>query len=169
MKTYSSIQFKAAFLTFVFLLNTIVGFACAVGTDMGFNREHHQDQKMVQSSGYTHKGNEAHDHASHKHDTGHKNKQHEHKQAAADHHAPKKSKDNCCKDQVEKLTKADKLHQSSFDYSLLSLPSFILPVAVQNFGGTSGIVLANVSNSNFVRHCRPPIPDVRIAIQSFQI
>jgi hypothetical protein len=155
MKSFTSIQSKAAFLTFVFLLNTIVGFACAIGTDMGVKTDHHQKPEIS-----------AH---SHKHDDGHKHKHPEHKQAATDHHAPKESKDNCCKDQVEKLTKADKLHQSSFDYSLLSLPSFILPAAVQNFGGTSGIVLVNVSNSHFVRHCRPPIPDVRIAIQSFQI
>lgn len=154
MKSFTSIQSKAAFLTIVFLLNTIVGFACAMGMEMGVKTDHHQ---KTETSAHSHKHN------------GHQNKQHEHKQAAADHHAPKESKDNCCKDQVEKLTKADKLHQSSFDYSLLSLPSFILPVAVQNFGGTSGIVLVNVSNSHFVRHCRPPIPDVRIAIQSFQI
>jgi hypothetical protein len=152
MKSFTSIQSKAAFLTFVFLFNTIVGFACAIGTDMGIETDHHQKPEVS-----------AH---SHKHDKGRKHKQHEHTQAAADHHA---SKDNCCKDQVAKLTKADKLHQSGFDYSLLSLPSFILPAALHSFDTTSGIVSVNIPNSYFVRHCRPPIEDVRIAIQSFQI
>jgi len=155
MKSFTSIQSKAAFLTFVFLLNTIVGFACAIGTDMGIKTDHHQKSEIS-----------AH---SHKHDDGHKHKHPEHKQAAADHHAAEKSKDNCCKEEVAKLTKADKLHQSSFDYSQLSLPSFILPTVVHNFGRTTGIVLVNNSNSYFGRHCRPPIADVRIAIQSFQI
>ncbi|MEJ7557422.1 MAG: hypothetical protein WKF66_03870 [Pedobacter sp.] len=152
MKSFLSIQSKAAFLTVVFLLNTIVGFACAISTDMGIKNDHHRKPEISVHS--------------HKHDNGHK---HEHRQPAADHHAPKKSKDNCCKEEVAKLTKADKLQQSSFDYSLLSLPSFILPVALHNFRSTSGIVSVNIPNSYFARHCRPPIADVRIAIQSFQI
>ena len=157
MKTCSSIQYKAAFLTIVFLLNTIVGFACAVGTEMDFNREHHKEQKTVHSSEHTHKNNKPHDHA-----------QHDHDKSVADHHEPKSSKDNCCKEEVAKLTKADKLYQPGFDYSLLSLSFFILPSTVYRIGNL-GIYPVNIPNAYFVRHCRPPIPDVRIAIQSFQI
>lgn len=153
MKTRSSIQFKAAFLTLVFLLNTIVGFACAIGTDMDFNRE----QKTGYTSEHTHKSNEAHNHAKHKHD-----------ESAADHHESKSPKDNCCKEEVAKLTKADKLYQPGFDYSLLSLSFFILPSTVYRIGNL-GTFPVNVPNAYFVRHCRPPVPDVRIAIQSFQI
>jgi hypothetical protein len=156
MKTCSSIQFKAAFLTLVFLLNTIVGFACAVGTDMDFNREHHKDHKTVHSSEHTHKNNKPHAHAEHQHDK------------SVTNHASESSKDNCCKEEVAKLTKADKLYQPGFDYSLLSLSFFILPSAVYRIG-SSGIFPVNVPNTYFVRHCRAPIPDVRIAIQSFQI
>ena len=43
MKKNISIQVKAAFLLFVFALNTAVGFACSIGMDMGFNATHHKD------------------------------------------------------------------------------------------------------------------------------
>jgi hypothetical protein len=140
MKISSSIQFKAAFLTIVFLLNTVVGFACAIGMNMSFNKDHHQEH-----------------HAKHEHD-----------EKAADHHSAKSSKDNCCKDQVSKITKADKLNQQKFNYSLLSPSFFLLPSTIYQLGKVVRFP-ANVPNTYFVRHCRPPIPDVRIAIQSFQI
>ena len=47
MKIRLSIKFKAIFLTIIFLLNTVVGFACTVGIDMGFNRGHHDDHSSV--------------------------------------------------------------------------------------------------------------------------
>lgn len=157
MKTCSCIQFKAFFLTLVFFLNTIVGIACAVGTDIGYNREHNKEQKTVHSKEHTPQNNKSHDHAKHRHD-----------KSATDRHASKNSKDNCCKEEVAKLTKADKLYQPGFDYSLLSLSFFILPYTVYRIGNTS-IFSVNFPNAYFVRNCRPPIPDVRIAIQSFQI
>ncbi|KAA8473883.1 hypothetical protein BDE36_1268 [Arcticibacter tournemirensis] len=172
MKACSSIRFKAALLTFVFLLNTIVGFACAVGTDMGFNSGHHIEQKAVHSSEHTDKHNKPHTHGKHTHSrhahSKHNHGKHKHDKDAANHHTSKSSKDNCCKDEVAKLTKADKLIQPGFDYSLLSLSTFILPSPVYGMGN-SGILLVNVPNAYFVKHCRPPISDVRIAIQSFQI
>lgn len=157
MKISLSIQFKAAFLTFVFLLNTLVGFACAVGMDMEFNTKHHEDQKVVSSGKHTLKNGKHHAHAKHSHD-----------QSPVDHHASKSQKDNCCKEQVDKITKADKLTQPGFDYSLLSSSFFLLPSTGYRIG-ESVTFPVNVSNNYFVRHCRPPIPDVRIAIQSFQI
>ncbi|MGV3706479.1 MAG: hypothetical protein ACO1NU_13985 [Arcticibacter sp.] len=138
-------------------MNTIVGFACAVGTDMDFNREQYKEQKTVPSGGHTHKNNQPHDHAKHEHD-----------KSAINHHASKSSKDNCCKEEVAKLTKADKLIQPGFDYSLLSLSFFILAPTVYRTGNL-GTFPVNVPKARFVWHYHPPIPDVRIAIQSFQI
>ena len=43
VKTHS-IQIKAAFLLIVFVTNTIVGFACSMGLDMGFNSKHHSER-----------------------------------------------------------------------------------------------------------------------------
>jgi hypothetical protein len=138
MKISLSIQSKAAFLTFVFLLNTLVGFACAVGMDVGFNARHH-------------------DHAKYSHHKSTETK-----------HTSKSQKDNCCKEQVTKLSKADKLTQPRYNYSLLSSLFFLLPSTVYRIGETVTFPV-NVPNNYFVRHCRAPIPDIRIAIQSFQI
>ena len=44
MKRNRSIQLKAAFLLLVFGLNTVVGFACSLGLDMGFNIPHHKEE-----------------------------------------------------------------------------------------------------------------------------
>ena len=55
MSTSIYIQLKAALLLLVFGLNTIIGFACAVGVDMGFNTSHHHN------NGTAEKGLEADD------------------------------------------------------------------------------------------------------------
>jgi Cu/Ag efflux protein CusF len=43
MEKSISIQLKAAFLIIVFSMNTVIGFACAIGLDMGFNSKHHHE------------------------------------------------------------------------------------------------------------------------------
>ncbi|SIO50913.1 hypothetical protein [Chitinophaga niabensis] len=45
MKLSRTIQLKAVFLLAVFTLNTMVGFACAVGLDLGFNSKHHHHEE----------------------------------------------------------------------------------------------------------------------------
>lgn len=142
MKIRTSIQLKAAFLTFVFLLNTMVGFACAVGAERGFNDKH----------SHTHEEKHSHDNAAEGHD----------------HSSSNDSNDNCCKDEVAKFTKADKIDLRAFDYSLFSLSFFILPITVYHIGEL-GSFPVNTPNRYFVRHCRSPIQDIRITIQSFQI
>ena len=37
-----SIKLKATLLLIVFSMNTVVGFACAMGVDMGYNNSHHE-------------------------------------------------------------------------------------------------------------------------------
>src|SRR6266496_5047599 len=92
MKNTKSIQIKAAFLLMIFSLNVIVGFACAVGIDMGFNSHHHNEELTIA------------DNHSHNHDKSH----HQHNEADNDHHKSKDGKDNCCNDKVTKFTQLDK-------------------------------------------------------------
>ena len=82
MKKNSSIQFKAAFLFLVFSMNMVVGFACAIGVDMGFNTTHHHDTEAVK----------VHTHAN--------GKKHEHHNKTDQHHQQKKNteKEGCCND-----------------------------------------------------------------------
>ena len=47
MKRNRSIQLKAAFLLIVFALNTLIGFSCAVGIDMGFSNKHHHEAEAT--------------------------------------------------------------------------------------------------------------------------
>ncbi|AOM78716.1 hypothetical protein [Pedobacter steynii] len=50
MNRNSGIQRKAAFLLIVFLLNTVVGFACSVGMEMGAVEHHHHSSKAEKAA-----------------------------------------------------------------------------------------------------------------------
>ena len=39
-----SIKIKATLLITVFSLNTVMGFACSMGIDMGYNKSHHSEE-----------------------------------------------------------------------------------------------------------------------------
>jgi peptide subunit release factor RF-3 len=147
MKIHHSTKLKAAFLILVFFLNTVVGFACTIGMDMGFNGVHHKD-----------------DHTHHQHDKA-ASPQHD---EAVTHQHQKTEKDNCCKDEVSKLTAADKeaLSTSVFSFQL-SFPAVLhTPVYFQS---SLSSIPVNIPNTYFARHSRAPVQDVRIVIQSFQI
>lgn|GEM_PF-258173 len=159
MKIRPSVRAKAIFLTFVFLLNTMVGFACSLGIGMGFNKGHHDlGHSTVQI-------------AEHSHPPGTKKHGHSHAKAEQhDHPAKEKTatKDNCCKDEVAKFVDADKQLNKAIDIKLpLLFPVAIVPAFLQFVSIATGIHSPN--NSYFVRHHHPPISDIRIAVQSFQI
>ncbi len=46
MKRNISIKLKAAFLIIVFGMNTVIGFVCAMGVNMGYNVHHHESEEM---------------------------------------------------------------------------------------------------------------------------
>lgn len=101
---------KAMFLLVVFSLNTIAGFACSIGVDMGYNTKHHSHDHG--KSGHTAK----HAH-SHKHN-------HTHSHKAGSGLQLKAAKDDCCSDQVNDFTKMEKsLPANDF---LLQAPSFLI-------------------------------------------
>ena len=136
MNQNHSIKLKACFLLVVFALNTIVGFACAMGVNMGFNSHHHDDEATE----------------------------------IAEHHHDKKEdskKDDCCNNRVITLSQADKaIIQSNSLVSPVFFTVFISSYYNPSVSFTSEL---NASSKYFVRSHHPPIPDIRIAIQSFQI
>ena len=149
MKRNINIQLKAAFLLFVFALNTVVGFACAVGFDMNFNTHHHGDEQ-TEISVHIHADGKKHHH-----------EKAEHKDNDTD------KKDNCCHDKVVKLSQADKaVPQAAKILNPVFLTAF---VAVYYNINIAYPLQVNTSKKYFVRGHHPPIPDIRIAIQSFQI
>lgn len=139
----------------VFSLNTLIGFACAVGLDMGFNSHHHEESPMSSTEHHAHDRSHHHDNTP------------EHDEADIHHHTSSSDKDNCCNDGVMKFQQLDKNVAISF--------SLISPVFFTSFLASFYNIDILSSNNRissikyFVRQHHPPIPDIRIAIQSFQI
>ncbi len=147
-----SIRLKATFLIIVFGLNTAVGFACAMGLDMGFNTSHHHDDEVTEISVHTHADG----------------KKHEHQNAVNSHHHHEKkpnSKDDCCNDKVIKFQDLDKALNQNSKTAIDS------PVIISSdvFGVNLLKAFQTVCRRYIARDFHPPPPDIRIAIQSFQI
>ena len=153
-----SIQIKAALLIVVFSLNTIIGFACAIGLDMGFNTTHHHDEEAIEAVVHIHKDGKEHVHHS---EAG---KHHD----EANNHKEKNDKDNCCHDKVIKFNEVDK--SASHSFNIVLNPIFSVTF-IPTFSDTNIFYQSYVDTGikYFVRSHHPPISDVRIAIQSFQI
>lgn len=172
MKRNPSIRIKATFLLIVFSLSTVVSFACAVGVNMGFNRDHHKidtHDHHAQTSGATkHKhGDESYKQAKNS------SKSHNH-DVLTDHHVKQsaqtedKANEDCCKDEAAKFEKIDKCSPQPVNYSFQPL--------FTTFGMDSIFRIENLINNlntpgdkYFIRNHHPPIADTRIAIQSFLI
>lgn len=153
MKRNLSIKIKAALLLAVFAVNTLVGFACAIGVDMGFNTSNRTKDEVKKVSVHVHADGKKHHH-----------------QKADKHPEEKKSssgKDDCCNDKVVKISQIDKaLFQSNNIINPVFFTAFILSYYNINVLFPSQVI---TSIKYFVRGHHPPIPDIRIAIRSFQI
>lgn len=182
------IQFKAAFLMVVFSMNTLVGFACSMGVDMGFNKP--QDSQEGKERIHIHKDGKKHDHKAaaekehhahgpeathhgkeangeiHMHKDG---KKHVHKPATEKNHHAKRTtgskKDDCCKEKVVKLQTADKNFQ--FTKTSISAPVYII---TENYLAPVTFKAVHPELQEYVAcHFHPPPRDIRVDIQSFQI
>lgn len=135
---------KAIFLLVIFLLNTLIGFGCALG---------------MEGEAHVHKG---HDHNNHNHDHA---TAHEHENTPVS--GLKFSQvDPCCKTLVNDLVTQSKLVPESG--KVIVLPLMCLPVYVYNlFVPSAGI--EREQHAWVIQKERPPNPDIRIMIQSFQL
>lgn len=155
-------KIKALFLLSIFSLNTVVGFACALGFDMGFNSNHHQDEGTPEAVVHIHADGKKHIHqekSSHNHSKSH------HDGETDDHHKSGKGKDNCCNDEVTQLAQVDK----SVPQSLTIIHPIFLNAFFDAFYSVvfPSDIIKDIKQ--FVRSYHPPITNIRIAIQSFQI
>ena len=166
MKPSRTIKYKALFLLVSFSLNSVVGFACSLGVDMGFNSNHHSH-----GSGKHDENSDADDH---EHDGANSHSQHG---ANSRHHKDNHSntasftspsEDNCCKDFVVGFQSMDKMVAkgcSSVQQQHIAIYPFVIPV-------TSGLN----DTKGFTKHQRippkeidlPP-PDIIVFVQSFLI
>jgi hypothetical protein len=166
MKTSGTIKYKALFLLVSFSLNSVVGFACSLGVDMGFN------------SNYPSHGNDKqHEHADAGHQPEHDGtNSHYHQQEVKSHnHSDKQNNavsftfqraDDCCKDFVAGFQSMDKMpaKQNSAQQKTTNISPFIPLIADAD------------NKEGFVLHLRIPPrevdyspPDIRVFIQSFLI
>lgn len=159
MKRQLRNRIKALFLLIVFSMNTIAGFACSAGLDMGYNKHHHEKGG---AGGHHHSG---HKH-SHKYGHAHGSRTH-----GADHMSTAKplADKDCCSNDVASFTLLDKA-LAHVNYQLnppISSLDFTVPYYIQLERPVS---LEVNSRFQFVRRsCTISGADVRVAIQSFQI
>ena len=118
MNKRNSIQLKATFLLVVFAMNTIVGFACSLGINLGFKTSHHHDEEETTTlKVYIHTDGKKHVHhevvEKHDYNIGH----HHHEEADKD--KSNDDKDNCCHDKVIKLDQLDKSPAKTLNYNQL--------------------------------------------------
>jgi len=148
----------------VFALNTVVGFSCSVGLDMGFNSKHHHSDEATEAVVHVHKdGKHVHEDnkEAHSHDRSHSHEE------ASNHYKSGGDKDDCCNNKVNSFQQLDK--------SVPPTVNIIHPVFFLAFVSTyynidilpHTDIIKDIKP--FVRSHHPPIPDIRIAIQSFQI
>jgi hypothetical protein len=144
---------KAIFLLMVFSLNTLAGFACSLGVDMGYNSEHHKHDKHAHEKGHKHEAGHSHSHSHYKYS------------------GPGFSKptNDCCSNQVNSFALLDK----SIVHNNLSLkvPIFYIFSVLQFIREEKEEPGISVnSRFQFVRRsCSLDDTDIRISIQSFQI
>jgi len=149
MKRKRSLQIKAALLLTVFSLNMVIGFACAVGMDMGNRKDHNDRNEIIIQKTSHHEDKACHNGAN-----------------GCDRKS-KDNKDNCCNESIIKFAKVDKLRTQSqnFALSLLFFPAFIFLYHNSVLPGSQ--VFKSIKY--FVRSYHPPISNIRIAIHRFQI
>lgn len=137
-------KFIAAFLLIVFSLNTVVGFACSVGIDMGYNTKHHE------------------------HGTGIGMNHHHHENSGQSFNGVNE-KDDCCTNNVTSFIQLDKsLVNNQFN---LCPPVFLLIVSPAYIFWQQNETVPGVNSTfQFVRRsCFLNDTNIRIAIRSFQI
>lgn len=129
------------------------------------NSHHQGEEKATKAVVHIHKDGKRHIHheekESHSHDKSHTNDEVNNAEKS------KNDKDNCCTDEVINFQQIDKSIPNSV--SIIHPVFFTAFVAV--YYNITLLLHTNVVRDikPFVRNHHPPIPDIRIAIQSFQI
>lgn len=151
---------KAIFLLVIFLLNTLVGFGCALGMEANHHKDQQAHELSAQMKEHHHVGHDKQDHAeSQEH-------RHEHKTNTASG-LSFSNEDLCCKILVNDL-----LTQSKLIPEIGKLP-VLMPMVLVSANAYDLFIPVSVGeldqNAEVNHRERPPNSDIRIIIQSFQI
>ena len=176
LKCNLSIQLKALFLLLVFVINTVVGFACGLGVDMGFNAPHHSKSEEI-AKVHIHDNGEKHLHEKksssitvHTHSDGsnhrHKSASKPLKQNSKDGINPLTKDDGgCCANEVQKFQQIDKNITANTGINLPVFAAILHTYSVIDFS----IDLKEFPTKYKIRFYYPPPSNLRIAMQRFQI
>lgn len=177
---------KALFLLVTFLLNTLVGFACALHLEYESAKGPTHDHSVHTHDSASHEGTQGHDshnhHSAHSHDSVNP-KGREHNHDSHDHHsadqktehvssmpnqpqADSAEDDSCCQDEVSKFYSLDKFAPHS-EKTITKASVFDIIVCCYNPLAAQHLVKGYTKQID--NRQRPPNRDIRIAIQSFQI
>lgn len=169
-----SIKLKALFLLVVFATNTAVGFACAIGVDMGFNSPHHNETEEpaevhIHGDGKKHvHEKEASEVTTHVHEDGMKH-QHDSEPAKqitiAGSNLLTKDDCGCCTNEVQEFQNLDKNVTVNTG---INIPVFV-EILSTYLDVDFSTALKDFPVNYKARFYYPPPPDIRIAIQRFQI
>jgi len=141
---------KALFLLVTFLLNTIVGFACAV----------------TMETGHSHSEGHSYSPVAHKHQNSTHQNAHAHSVTKKDAN-DKAEKHGCCKDEVSKFNSITKIVGQA---SKIDTKEPVLDLTPIFFAGKPEVIFKSSGYSNYLANRqRPPNSKIRILIQSFQI
>lgn len=163
MKRNKTIQLKAIFLLIVFSLNTIIGFACAVGLDMGFNSKHHHDESITHNTKSHHHNGKSHHH--HNRSDSHTTKsQHSHYEI---NKSGATEKENCCNEDATQLSQSDKLLVNVV-YSGIEMPVALIALHFLYLSHLSSFK-PEIKKIQVVRPYILNSRGIRVSIQSFQI
>ena len=153
MKRNTSIKIKAAFLLIVFSMNTVIGLACAMGVDMGFNTRYHEEEAVIETPTHHHADGKIHQH----HDEAAKQNHHDSKEDS--------KKDDCCNDKVIQFQNVDK--------NLATKTIVTPPAIVAIINIFVGIDLLDIAKASFQKDLitlfYPPPKDILISIRKFQV
>ena len=154
MRSKYFIKFTAVFLLIVFSLNTVVGFACSAGVDMGFNSKHHHHDDDDIVLGTQTDPNDHHEMEEH----------HHHHELTRDQ---KGDDDNCCDKGVAEFSQSDKMLSHLF--ALETQTQTVFNTSVSYYLSELEITASKPTSIRVIRSFFFTLPDIRVSIQSFQI
>ncbi len=177
MSKQKSIQLKAILLLLVFSINTVVGFACAMGFDGNLASSHHhahpENHKKIQ-------GHEEHAASHHEHPSDMPlPDQHVGNPAEGEHHnghgehdhakspTAEKGDNDCCNDEVLKIQSSEKWVNAAISSNVYT-PVFVFIASVY-FNISERSLDKEIILEFSPRFYYPPPSDTRIAFRRFQI
>ncbi|MBE7170101.1 MAG: hypothetical protein INR73_05890 [Williamsia sp.] len=145
-------KIRAFFLLVVFSLNTIMGFACSLGVDMGYNSKHHAHENHSPAN-------------SHSHTSSHK---HVHAKPFISGITLKASNDDCCTGGATRFALVDKSLSNPVQLQapafFIEIRDLFLPYLNDEAGNTVNTRFQFVRRSCFLNDI-----DIHTAIRRFQI